>query len=125
MHEHGLLAAGEALFFHVSRAIRALRVILDRDLARGRLTRPRAAEQLAEGSGMPLAWCEGQVLRYTRIPLQAVTYRLGYLAFADLQRRCRAAWGPRFNLAEFHAWALAWPPVPPARMGPADDPRAS
>jgi hypothetical protein len=125
MHEHGLLAADEALFFHVSRAIRALRVILDLDLARGRLTREAAAARLAEETAMPLAWSEGQVLRYTRIPLQAATYRLGYLAFADLQRRCRAAWGPHFNLIDFHGWALSWPPVPPARLDPADNPHAT
>jgi uncharacterized protein (DUF885 family) len=71
---------------------------------------------------MPLAWCEGQVLRYTRIPLQAATYRLGYLAFRDLERRCRAAWGPRFSLSAFHAWALAWPPVPRARLDPHGQP---
>lgn len=73
---------------------------------------------------MPMAWFEGQVLRYTMIPLQASTCLLGHLAFADLERRCRAAWGAGFSLRRFHAWALAWPPIPPARMDPGLSPAA-
>ena len=58
------------------------------------------------------------------IPLQASTCLLGHLAFADLERRCRAAWGAGFSLRRFHAWALAWPPIPPARMDPGLSPAA-
>ncbi len=116
MLEHGLYTDEEALLSIVSKAIRAARVVLDIRLHAAGLGRVEAAAWLARSTAMPLGWCEAQVLRYTRIPIQAITYHLGRQAIGELLEARRAALGSAFELGAFHDRFLSFGPVPPALL---------
>ena len=80
------------------------------------MSREEAAQLLCARTGFPLRWAQGQALRYTRIPLQAITYAVGADRFAALEARRREELGERFDLADFHDGLIAAGPVPPDWM---------
>ncbi len=90
MLEAGYHRGDERLFVRVCQAIRACRVIADLGLHSGTMNPAQAAELFARETGMPDTWIEGQILRYLRCPLQAMTYGLGSWLFADLRTQARA-----------------------------------
>lgn len=112
----GYLAPDEAICAVASKAIRAARVVADLGLHVGRLDREDAATFLAEATGMPIAWARAQALRYTRIPLQALTYDLGKQEIERLYVAERRAQGARFSIADFHERMLAAGPLWPSEI---------
>ncbi len=108
--EKGFFTPEEALLSVVSRAIRAARVVMDVGLHTGRLTTEQAVVCMAEEAGMGERFAQGQVLRYKRIPLQAITYALGSRELDRAWRRWQALEGT--SEAAFHERALSWGTAP-------------
>jgi uncharacterized protein (DUF885 family) len=114
-HE-GYLDDEEAVCFAASQVIRAARVVLDVELHTRPMTREQAARTMEEATGLSARWCAGQALRYTRIPIQAVTYDVGVREIRRVWDAARAAEGARFNPAGFHDRFFSFGPLPPATI---------
>lgn len=99
----------EELCVWVSHAIRWARVVVDASLHTGRMDTAQAERFLAEETCCAPELARGEVQRYKRIPLQAITYALGW-------RRIEAlAAASRLPKPAFHAAFLAnGPCFPPA-----------
>jgi len=111
MLAEGFFSDEEALLSIVSKAIRAARVVCDLSLHSGRMSKEGAAHFLSEEAAMPRGWAEGQIARYARIPLQALTYHLGCAQIWALKKNAQRL--PNFSQARFHAALLGVGPVPP------------
>lgn len=112
MLAEGFYTDEEALLSVVSKAIRAARVIADLSLHAGTMSREEAACMLSESAAMPLAWARGQVLRYSRTPLQAMTYHVGCRQIWALKEKAKAQ--PHFTQAIFHQRLFDVGPIPPS-----------
>jgi uncharacterized protein (DUF885 family) len=99
----------EQLFFDFCEIIRAMRVVLDLELQRGRMTGEEATRFVAETTSMPESWAHAQVVRAKRLPLQGLTYRVGALEIAKLRTSFRG------DDLEFYEKLLSLGPVPPSR----------
>jgi uncharacterized protein (DUF885 family) len=99
----------ELLFFDFCDIIRAMRVVLDLDLQRGRMTSDEATRFVAETTNMPEGWARTQVVRAKRLPLQGLTYRVGAREIERVRKSFRG------DDLEFHAKLLELGPVPPSR----------
>ena len=111
LFEEGLFDEAESVLAVASRGIRWARVVADLGLHTGRFDLGGAASWLAEATGMPLGWCDSQVIRYARIPLQAITYALGARGFERLR-----ALRPAEPEMEFHRRVLEVGTAPPALL---------
>jgi uncharacterized protein (DUF885 family) len=103
---------------HVVRAIRAVRVIVDLGLATGKLSRAEATAIIARECCLGEERARGETLRYTRIPLQALTYLVGAREIERLHDACAAARGDAFDEPAFHDALFGYGPVPPAWIAP-------
>lgn len=112
MLAEGFYTDEEALLSVVSKAIRAARVIVDLSLHAGTMNREEAASMLSENAAVPLGWARGQVLRYSRIPLQAMTYHVGCRQIWELKEKAKLR--PDFTEAAFHQRLFEVGPVPPS-----------
>jgi uncharacterized protein (DUF885 family) len=99
----------EQLFFDFCDVIRAMRVVLDLELQRGRMSGEEATRFVAETTSMPEGWAHAQVVRAKRLPLQGLTYQVGAREIERLRRSFRG------DELEFHERLLAAGPVPPSR----------
>jgi uncharacterized protein (DUF885 family) len=108
MLETGYFDDREAVFTLWSHAIRAARVILDVAIHTGRMTKAEAVDLLEREACYRRDWAEDEVLRYTRIPLQAITYLLGRLEIEALRRELG------LPDLEFHDRFFAFGPLPPS-----------
>lgn len=111
MLAEGFFSEEEALLSVVSKAVRAARVVCDLSLHAGRMKRDEAARFLSTAAAMPLEWAEAQVLRYQRIPLQALTYHVGCSHIWELKKKAKRL--PGYTEATFHSALLNVGPVPP------------
>ncbi|AOS43848.1 hypothetical protein Verru16b_00906 [Lacunisphaera limnophila] len=93
----GLLGQLDAELF------RAQRLVADTGLHAMRWTRQQAIDY-----GIP----PHEVDRYTVIPGQACSYKIGQLKFLELRAKARAALGDRFDLKQFHNTVLRAGVVP-------------
>ncbi|HEX5748736.1 MAG TPA: DUF885 domain-containing protein [Archangium sp.] len=116
MRRAGFYTAAEALTALVARALRAVRVVVDIGLHTGRMTDEAAVRYLVHHACMPEPNARREVLRYKRIPLQAITYLLGALDFERLEEDCRRERGSRFDEARFHDELFSFGPVAPALL---------
>jgi uncharacterized protein (DUF885 family) len=114
--DHGLQSAEGALFVEACKALRAARVIADLDLHVHGLSLAQTAARLAERSLFPLAWAEGQAMRYLRVPLQCAAYHLGAREVRRSIEELRAR-EPGLDLAAAHARLFELGPIPPPRLG--------
>lgn len=114
MRRSGFFAdAEEELCVFVSHAIRWARVVVDASLHTGRMDTARAERFLAEQTCIPDALAAAEVRRYKRIPLQAITYALGWQRIEALAEASPLA------PADFHAELLRLGPVfPPDQTTP-------
>ncbi len=112
LRARGFHAGRDALFAAVSHCVRAARVLADAGLHAGAMSRDDAARLLTGEAGMTDASARGEVERYLRLPLQAVTYLMGRLEIERLRDRS----APN-DLAAFHARLLDAGPVPPRLLG--------
>jgi uncharacterized protein (DUF885 family) len=97
----------EELCVWVSHAVRWARVVVDASLHTRRMETADAERFLAEQTCVPAALAAGEVLRYKRIPMQAVTYAMGW------QRIEALALASPDSLMEFNRAFLARGPVFP------------
>ena len=116
MRRAGFYSASEALTALVARALRAVRVVVDIRLHTGRMNEEDAVRYLMHHAFMPEPNARREVLRYKRIPMQAITYLLGALEFERLADDCRRERGARFDEAGFHDELFSFGPVPPALL---------
>ncbi len=75
-----------------------------------------AVHSLMRHAFMPKPNARREVLRYKRIPMQAITYLLGALEFEQLAEDCRRERGESFDEAGFHDELFSFGPVPPALL---------
>jgi uncharacterized protein (DUF885 family) len=117
--EHVMLDAG----FHdadgevaaiASASIRAARAACDLSLHLRDVTPDEAASRLSATTGMPRPWCQAQVVRVLRIPIQATTYFVGGQRHRAMLDDARARLGGRFRADVFHDRLLA---IGPASLG--------
>lgn len=116
MRRAGFYSAREALTALVARALRAVRVVVDIGLHTQRLSEEDAVHHLMRHAFMPEPHARREVLRYKRLPMQAITYLLGALEFERLADDCRRERGGHFDEAGFHDEVFSFGPVPPARL---------
>jgi uncharacterized protein (DUF885 family) len=116
MRREGFYTAPEALTALVARALRAVRVVVDIGLHTGRMDEEEAVRYLMHHACMPEPNARREVLRYKRIPMQAITYLLGALELEQLAEDCRRERGSRFDEAAFHNELFSFGPVPPALL---------
>lgn len=110
LRHHGFYDTKEQqIFFDFCDAIRAMRVVLDLELQRGRMTGEDAARFVADATMMPEGWAKAQVVRAKRLPLQGLTYQVGAREIAKLRKTFRG------DDIEFHEKLLSLGPVPPSR----------
>jgi uncharacterized protein (DUF885 family) len=110
MRRHGFYdTPEEQLFFDFCDVIRAMRVVLDLELQRRRMTGAEATRFVAETTSMPETWAHSQVVRAKRLPLQGLTYQVGAREIAKLRKSFRG------DDLDFHEKLLALGPVPPSR----------
>ncbi|PTL78412.1 DUF885 domain-containing protein [Vitiosangium sp. GDMCC 1.1324] len=116
MRRAGFYSDPEALTALVARALRAVRVVVDIGLHTRRMDDETAVHYLVHSACMPEPNARREILRYKRIPMQAITYLLGALEFERLEEDCRRERGDRFDEARFHDELFSFGPVPPALL---------
>jgi uncharacterized protein (DUF885 family) len=116
MRRAGFYTAAESLTALVARALRAVRVVVDIGLHTGRMRSEEAVRYLVHHACMPEPNARREVLRYKRIPMQAITYLLGALEFERLEEDCRRERGSRFDEAAFHDELFSYGPVSPVLL---------
>ncbi|ATB27867.1 DUF885 domain-containing protein [Melittangium boletus] len=116
MRRAGFYTAVEELTALVARALRAVRVVVDIGLHTRRMDDDAAVRYLVHHACMPEPNAWREVLRYKRIPMQAITYLLGALEFERLEADCRRERGSHFDEARFHEELFSFGPVSPARL---------
>jgi uncharacterized protein (DUF885 family) len=75
-------------------------------------SREDATAYLARNAGISVEAAKGQAYRYSRIPLQAVSYYLGARQFEELYSTYHVRYGD-----EFYRQVLSLGPVPPRLIG--------
>jgi len=116
MREHGFFTPSEALWAIWAQMVHAARVVVDAGIHTGRMSLEEGEAYLEKQLGLPRSWAQGEVLRYRRIPLQALCYMLGRLEIMELRQACRAEEGDAFSLPDFHERLFAAGPVPAGHL---------
>jgi uncharacterized protein (DUF885 family) len=93
-----------------------VRVVVDIGLHTRRMDDEAAVRYLVHHARMPEPNARREVLRYKRIPMQAITYLLGTLELERLEEDCRRERGSRFDEARFHDELFSFGPVSPALL---------
>ncbi len=86
--------------------LRAMRLVVDTGIHAKGWTREQAIRYMLDNSGMSETEVTSEVERYIAIPGQALAYKLGQLKILELRARAEQAFGPRFDLKDFHAQVL-------------------
>ncbi len=89
-------------------ALRAARVVVDVRMHTEGWSRERVAAYLVSEAGLSCEDAHGQAFRYSKIPLQAVSYFMGAGQFEELHRK----YGKHLG-GDFYARVLSLGPVPP------------
>lgn len=104
----GLLTREERLAALTGQALRAARIIVDVRMHTAGWSREDAAKYLNSNAGLSMGAARKQAFRYSRIPLQALSYYFGARQFERLQRKYSGRFG-----SEFYRQLLSLGPVPP------------
>jgi uncharacterized protein (DUF885 family) len=104
----GLLTQEERLAALTGQALRAARVVVDVRMHTSSWSREDVAKYLNQYAGLSQDAAQRQAYRYSRIPLQALSYYFGARQFEELQRK----YGARFGV-DFYRKILSLGPVPP------------
>lgn len=94
-----------------SAIIRTARAAVDVSLHLGEATPEQATTELTDATGMPRGWCESQVTRFLRIPVQATTYFVGARRHRAMLDEARIRRGAAFRADAFHDALLALGPA--------------
>ena len=91
---------------------RASRVVIDVGLHTRGMTVEQAAAVLAEVARLELPNARAEVLRYTRMPTQPMSYAVGRQAIFDLRETIKRRRGAAFDLKRFHDELLSYGSIP-------------
>jgi uncharacterized protein (DUF885 family) len=103
-----LLTREERLASLSGQALRAARVVVDIRMHTAGWSREEAVKYLKDKVGMSENDASSQVHRYSRIPLQAVSYYFGAQQFEELRKKYEKRFGDKF-----YRQLLSLGPVPP------------
>ncbi len=82
--------------------LRAARLVIDTGLHYKRWTRQEAVDYFREHSSVDEPDIQAEVDRYSVLPAQALTYKLGQLEILKLRARAERELGPRYDVRAFH-----------------------
>jgi len=91
---------------------RASRVVIDVGLHTGGMSVDQAAAVLTEVARLDPQNARAEVLRYTRMPTQPMSYAVGRQAILDLRETIRRRRGGTFDLKRFHDELLSYGSIP-------------
>lgn len=86
---------------------RANRCVVDTGIHAMGWSRERAVQYLIEQDGDPAGLAASEVDRYCVMIGQACTYKVGQSAFVQLRDKAKATLGDRFDIKDFHDFALS------------------
>ncbi len=112
MAEEGFYTPEEELFQLKDAQWRNVRIVVDVGIHTGRMSYEDAVRYFNEKTLSGDVTAEREIYRYSKWPLQAITYHLGKKDLLDLRRDAKEALGKKFNLAKFHAMVLTYDGVP-------------
>ena len=98
------------LGFLMSYLFRAVRLVVDTGLHDKRWSRERAVEYMVASGAKPVGSANNEINRYTVMPGQACSYKIGHTVIARLRAEAAARAG--FDLRAFHDRVLATGSVP-------------
>jgi uncharacterized protein (DUF885 family) len=98
------------LGFLMSYLFRAVRLVVDTGLHDKRWSREQAVDYMVASGAKPVGSANNEINRYTVMPGQACSYKIGHTVIARL--RAEAAARPGFDLRDFHDRVLATGSVP-------------
>lgn len=107
-----LLTREERLAALTGQALRAARVVVDVRMHTADWSRADVTKYLTQHAGLSQASAQRQAYRYSRIPLQALSYYFGAREFGKLQREYGRQLGD-----DFYRKILSLGPVPPRFIG--------
>lgn len=111
LKDHGFMDSPASRFWMVEdQLFRAVRILIDVDLSRGRMEPEAAAQMLVDEVGMSRAGAEAEVRRYTTSPTYQLCYLLGKHLIEQLRDDVRGQLGA--DDAGFHARVLAEGAIP-------------
>lgn len=94
--------------------LRAMRLVVDTGIHAKGWTRDQAIDYMLSNSGMGKADATAEVERYTAIPGQALSYKIGALTILRLRDEAQKALGDKFDIRAFHRVVLEDGAVPMA-----------
>jgi uncharacterized protein (DUF885 family) len=125
---HGFYTAGEHMYELQGQLLRAVRVRVDVGIHTGRMTYDEALDYFTEhvsfypkacarAASDPIAkaLCDGAqraMYRYSKWPIQAITYNLGKNAIVELREAYRKRQGDRFSARGFHERLMRMGTIP-------------
>jgi uncharacterized protein (DUF885 family) len=86
--------------------LRAMRLVVDTGIHAKGWTREQAIRYMLDTSSMAESDVVAEVERYIAVPGQALGYKVGQLAIAELRHEAERALGPRFDVKAFHRQVL-------------------
>ncbi len=86
--------------------LRAMRLVVDTGMHAEGWSREKAIRYMLDTSSMAESDVVAEVERYMVIPGQALGYKVGQLAIAELRREAERELGPRFSVRDFHRQVL-------------------
>lgn len=127
-HKYGFYSPGEYLYELQGQLLRAVRIRVDVGLHTGRMSFDQAIDYFTEhvlffpnarvnAVTDPAARAVADsalraIYRYSKWPIQAITYNLGKAAIIELREACKAATGAGFSAKRFHERFMGMGPVP-------------
>ena len=94
--------------------LRAMRLVVDTGIHAKGWSRDQAIDYMLSNSGMGKADATAEVERYTAIPAQALSYKIGAMTILRLRGEAQKALGDRFDIRAFHRVVLEDGAVPMA-----------
>ncbi|MFH1017048.1 MAG: DUF885 family protein, partial [Pseudomonadota bacterium] len=113
MAEQGFYTPEERLFQLKDAQWRNARIVVDVGIHTGRMKYDEAVKYFAQKTLSGDVTAEREIYRYSKWPLQAITYHLGRRDIIDLRSEVQKRAGARrFDLARFHELLLSYDGVP-------------
>jgi len=107
MKNHGFHDSLESRFLMVEdQLFRAVRILIDVDLSRGRMSMAEAQQFLMSEVGVPEPAARAEVRRYTTSPTYQMCYLLGKHKIEEFRKEVRTLMGVGFDDLEFHRLIL-------------------
>jgi uncharacterized protein (DUF885 family) len=112
MAEQGFLTPEQRLYQLKDAQWRNVRIVVDVGIHTGRMSYKEAVQYMAEHTFAGELTSEREIYRYSKMPLQAITYHLGKREILELREEVQKRCGIKFDLAKFHEDLLSYDGVP-------------